>query len=76
MITDDPTAPAKKSHKKKPAPVATSDDCPTGSPMLGMKDPAVIAWHLDRHPDRMTEIYGSWDWQAYLSQQTAQENHE
>jgi hypothetical protein len=73
-------APPKKSHKAKPKPTpppartsttadapAPLDTPPQGHPNFGHKDPAVIRWHLARHPDRMAEIYGSFDWRKLLS---------
>jgi hypothetical protein len=55
--------------EEKPAPSSASTPCPQGSPSLGMKDPAVIRWHLARlGPDRMGEIYKSWDWRHWLNQ--------
>lgn len=70
-----PIAPAKKSHKAKPKPslpptasrLPLSDSAPIGRPDFGHKDPDVIRWHLARHPERMEEIYGSFDWRKLLS---------
>lgn len=59
--------PAKKSHKAKPKPQPTTDSPPIGRPDFGHKDPDVIRWHLGKHPERMEEIYGSFDWRKLLS---------
>lgn len=46
--------------------VTSPDAPPAGAPSMGMKDPIVIRWHLAQHPERMEQIYGSYDWRAQL----------
>lgn len=69
--TPKPKAPAKKKPAPKPVtPTATRTQataCPVGDPSMGMKDPTVIRWHLSTHPERMSEIYGEWNWRAMLA---------